>query len=201
MRGSIRYIALSLAAGILCGNACRADLPGSTGLDPLWGDLGLSDPVKVHGALQALVARPKEVVPFLRQQLRPVPRLCLRHIRRLILELDSDVFEIRERSSRELETFGEAVEPELRKALEGTPSLEKRRRIRFLLEKYTVERLHPSPDRLRQSRAIEVLEQIGDAPSRRLLELLTEGEPAAPFTIEAQAALQRLTASPSAIPR
>ena len=200
MSRSLWRVTLSFIAGIVFWNACLADPAGSEKLDSLWTDLGLNDPVRVHRATTALAARPKEVVPFLEIQLRPVPHFCPRRLQILIRELDSDQFDIRERSSRALERLGEAIEPELRKALAGRASLEMRRRIRFLLENFTFDRLHPSPDRLRQARAIEVLEQIGDAPSRRLLGLLAEGEPEAPLTIEAKAALERLIRNPSLMP-
>jgi hypothetical protein len=187
-------IALLLAAGLFCWNISRAVLACSDELTPLWTDLGSDDPVMVQRTIAALVARPRETVPFAQRHLKPVPRLCPRQLTRLIVDLDSDQWEARERSTRQLESLGESVEPHLRKVLAETSSLEVRWRIRMLLNKFRNGRLHPPPDRLRQDHAIEVLERIGDASARQFLALLAEGEPAAPLTLEAKCALERLAA-------
>ncbi len=49
---------------------------------------------------------------------------------------------------------------------------------------------------LRQLRAIEVLECIGTAEARRVLEAISQGATEARLTQEAQAALQRLARRP-----
>jgi hypothetical protein len=55
-------------------------------------------------------------------------------------------------------------------------------------------RLVRSPEVLRRLRAIRVLERVGSAESRAVLERLAAGAPSAPETREATAALRRLTA-------
>jgi hypothetical protein len=45
---------------------------------------------------------------------------------------------------------------------------------------------------LQQARAVEVLERIGSAEARRLLEALAGGDDRAPLTLDARAALRRL---------
>ena len=52
---------------------------------------------------------------------------------RLIADLDSDVFDVREKAAKEWK-LGAAAEPALRKALEGRPSAEVRRRVEGLLQ-------------------------------------------------------------------
>jgi hypothetical protein len=86
------------------------------------------------------------------------------------------------------------VDSALTGALEKSPSLEARRRIMRLLERVTGERFNPSAHRLRAVRAVEVLERIGDAKARQLLDILAKGAPAAQLTVEARAALERLQA-------
>jgi hypothetical protein len=107
----------------------------------------------------------------------------------LLAELDSDDFEVREKSTAELAKLGEAVESALRKALEGKPSPEARRRVESLLHK--LRRVSPEPERLRELRALEVLERIDSPEVRQLLTTLAEGLPEARLTREAKAALQR----------
>ena len=86
--------------------------------------------------------------------------------------------------------MGDAAYPALRQALKDKPSLELRRSIQNLLPTSFVVR---SPVTQRQIRAVMVLEQIGDAEARRLLQRLAEGAAEARQTREAKAALQRLS--------
>src|SRR5579871_3408981 len=192
-----RISLLRFAAGVLSCNLCTAARADADELTSLWAELGSRDTVKVQRAIAALAARPKETVPFLQRHVKPVPRLCSHQLTRLILDLDSDQWKVRERSTQELERLGEAVEPFLRKVVSRPCSLEVRFRTRMLLRRFTEERLDPSPARLRREHAIEVLERIGDASARQLLVLLADGEPAAPLTIDARGAWERLTASTS----
>jgi hypothetical protein len=80
--------------------------------------------------------------------------------------------------------------PELRRALAGQPSAELRNQAEALLAVAPV--LVRSPEVLRRVRAIQVLEHIGSADARLILETLAKGSPAARETREAQSALQRL---------
>jgi hypothetical protein len=192
----LRRMAAVAVAGVICLNAGVARPSDADKLVALWADLGAKDPVKAQRAIEALAAGPSDTVPFLRQRLKPVSGPCPRCLARLIVELDSDEFGVREKSSAELARVSEAVEPELRKVLTGRTSAEVRRRIETLLETNSTHRLFPTPERLREERAIEVLEQIGDGPARELLARLARGA-AAPLTRDAKGALARLAASPA----
>src|SRR5262249_25848671 len=109
-----------------------------------------------------------------------------RRIERLIAELDDDVFEVREKASKELVAAGKGAEPLLRKALEKGPAVEAGRRLRALLDALS------QPASQRPARAASVLEQIGTPEARRLLERLADNAAEAELRQEAQAALQRL---------
>ena len=58
-----------------------------------------------------------------------------------------------------------------------------------------LERLAGAP-RLRWLRALEVLEQVGTAPARKVVEALAHGAPEAWLTREARATLRRLARRP-----
>jgi hypothetical protein len=64
-----------------------------------------------------------------------------KQVDRLLADLDSDRFAVRQQAEAELEKMGWMVEPALCKALESKPSLEMRRRIETVLAKLANERL------------------------------------------------------------
>jgi hypothetical protein len=64
--------------------------------------------------------------------------------------------------------------------------------VRQRLEGIVASLALPAGERLRELRAVEVLERIGDAEARRLLEALSRGAPDARLTRDARAVLGRL---------
>ena len=187
LRGAFGFLVLLAPGG------SKAELRPPRELESLWADLGTDDPAKAHRAITALVAMPAQTVPFLQQRLRPVPAADPRRLTRLIADLDSSRFSVRQKAAQELEWLGEPAGPSLRQALQGRPSSEVRRRIEQILETHKVQRLHPPPGQRRLSRAVEVLEQIGNPGARRLLADLARGAPEATFTRDARGALDRLS--------
>jgi hypothetical protein len=160
-------------------------------LEALWADLGSADAAQAYRAVRALVAVPDKGLPFLRQHLRPDPAPDPKHLARLIADLDDDKFEVREKATRDLEDLGSSARPALRKVLAGQPSAEVRRRLEGLLQR--PEQFLLSPGDLRGLRAVAVLERIGTAEPRELLErLVREGSDTSPLARDAAAALERL---------
>ncbi|MGH7222681.1 MAG: WD40 repeat domain-containing protein, partial [Gemmataceae bacterium] len=141
-----------------------------------------------YDALWSFVAAPEQAVPLLRMHLRPAPRTDAKIVARLIADLDSNDFTIRQKATEELSKLGGAAAPALQQALEGKPALETRRRIQQLLDQsrdWTAERL-------RDHRGIQALEHLGTRSARQVLQALASGAPEAQRTKEAKAALQRL---------
>jgi hypothetical protein len=110
------------------------------------------------------------------------------HVLRLIADLDSAQFAVREKATAELEKFGETVRTPLLNRLAEQPNLEVRRRIETLLRKAE----QPSPESLRALRAVEVLEHIGSSEAKRVLQALAQGPAGSRLTMEAQASFDRL---------
>jgi hypothetical protein len=160
-------------------------------LRELWDDLAGEDVLQAHRAIWKLVSAGDQGVEFLKARLPRVPRPERRQIARLIRDLDSDEFAAREKASAELEKYAEGVSSALRQALEGKPSLEVRSRIESLLRKLETEAT--ATQRLRNLRALQVLEQSGTAAARQTLKDLAGGAVGAPLTSEAKASLDRLT--------
>jgi RNA polymerase sigma factor (sigma-70 family) len=159
-------------------------------LEAAWSDLAGEDAARAYHSVWTLAAAPGPVLPLLRGALKPVSAVDAARLRRLVVELDDDDFEVRERATKALESAGDQAEAELRKALDGKPSAELRQRADHLLG-----RLKPNADsaeRRRAARALEALEDMGTAEARQLLEALAKGAPEARLTREAKAALERL---------
>jgi dipeptidyl aminopeptidase/acylaminoacyl peptidase len=147
-----------------------------------------------YASVCLLVQNQREAVPFLKEHLRPAKGLEAAAIAQLIADLDSDEFAVREKATRELEQLGEPAAPPLRLALQGNLSLEARRRAESVLQK--LEGPPWSGERLRELRAVEVLELSGSAEARAVLRGLAKGIPGAMLTQEASAALARLEKRP-----
>jgi hypothetical protein len=120
---------------------------------------------------------------------RHAPRRTTRAIGvQLLADLDDERFSVRQKAEAELEKMGPSIEPALRKALEGKPPLEARRRIEKVLE--TVAGW--AGERLRALRALEAIEYMNAPKTRRLIEELAGGEAHAWLTREAKAVRARL---------
>jgi hypothetical protein len=134
-----------------------------------------------------LTGSPKTAVPALRATLRPVPSAHPARVAELVRDLDSPQFAIRDRAATELIRMGEGAAGYLKTALEGDLSPEARDRIEKVLAE-----LKPSSYRLRQGRALEVLQQIGNDDAKKLLTELAAGADGAWLTREAKSALGRV---------
>jgi len=160
-------------------------------LDACWTALANQDAAKAYDAVWKLIAAPEQAVPFLGKHLTPAPNPDAKIVAERIAELDSDDFAIRQRAADKLSKYGDAIIPALQQTLDGKPALEVRRRIQQLLDQardWTAERL-------RDHRAIQVLEHIGTPAAKDVLQRLTTGAPDTLRTEEAKAALRRCSES------
>jgi WD40 repeat protein len=162
-------------------------------LDKLWEDLGGADARIAFQAVGTLALSPKDSVPFLKEHIRAVAPADKARCDRLLADMESEDFELREKAARELLKLGDGIRPALRKTLANMPSMEMRRRIELLLSE-----LNTSLP-IRERRSVEVLEYAGTEEARGLLEELAKGVPEAPLTEEAKAGLERINDRMSAL--
>jgi predicted nucleic acid-binding protein len=125
--------------------------------------------------------------------LRPVAAADSAKVRQWIADLGNDDFAIRETATKELQKLGDQIISPVKKAMQPNESLESRRRLDRILD--TIPDI-PAPATLRAIRAIAVLERIGSADARGVLETLARGAPGARETEEAKAALKNLATRP-----
>jgi WD40 repeat protein len=171
---------------------------GPRELEGLWEGLAATDSRQAYRAAAALTASGTEAVRFLTSRVRPASDEDARTVRRLLADLDSDEFAVRERATREMEKLGAEAEPALRQALAGPLSLEVRRRVERMLR--SPARTRWSAQMLRRLRAVQALERAGTPAARQALAALARGAPDARLTEEARAALERLARRPTTAP-
>lgn len=155
-----------------------------------WDELVSTDAPRAFQARGVLAAAPDAALPLLTKHLHPLKPADPQRLRRLLADLESDTFAVREKAQEELEKLGDLAEPALRRTLEDKPTLEVRKRVQSVLERLRgpVTR----PEVLQALRAVAVLEDIGTPQARRLLEELATGTAEARSTKETKASLQRL---------
>ncbi|HEY7312525.1 MAG TPA: PQQ-binding-like beta-propeller repeat protein [Gemmataceae bacterium] len=163
-------------------------------LDAAWSDL-TGDARKAHRAIYTLAASAKQALPFLAEHLRPVAVVDAKKVEKLLADLDSERFAVRDAAAKELIRMGQQIEPALQHVLDGKPSLEVRNRVQTI--QTSLHGVPPVPT-LRSLRAIRALEDIGTPGARQILEKLAEGAAGARETREAKKALDRLALHGSA---
>jgi WD40 repeat protein len=173
------------------------DPPSRAKLCGLWNDLQGAKAPLAYKAVRTLAAFPRESIPFLSSQLKPVAPVPTERISTWIKQLDSNEFEVREAARDALERLAEVALPGLENALAGKLSPEAKRQIRLIQEaNKKFKQPVPPPERLRFIRALEVLEDINNDDARKLVNTLAEGEPAAWLTKEAKTVRERMLKRP-----
>jgi RNA polymerase sigma factor (sigma-70 family) len=178
-----------LTARLRDGKLPRRELSAAN-LEARWRDLADRDAARAYRAVWELAAAEDLTVHFLKQRLGAVPRPDPRQIARLISDLSSERFPVRQAAEAELKKLDVLAERALRQALRSDPPLELRRRLEQLLR--GINDPVPPAETLRGLRALAVLEQIASPQAHELVGTLARGAPAAHVTREARATLGRL---------
>src|SRR5262249_55990874 len=107
-------------------------------LDECWKTLDTTNAKKADEAMRKLAARSAEAVPFLTEQLKPVPAVKpdADKIAKMISDLDSPRYAVREAAMRDLERLGGLARVAVREAIKK-PGLtpEVRERLEKLTDK------------------------------------------------------------------
>jgi hypothetical protein len=168
----------------------RGGNPGEEQLQAAWDDLAGGDGARAFQAVWEFADSEKGVL-FLRERLAPAKRLSDEAtLAKLIADVDSDEFAVREKAARELEDLGFEAEPALKKLAADPPSLNAKRTAQRLLEK--LKGGVTTPEGRRVLRVVEALERAATPEARKTLEKLAGGISDATLTREARAALSRL---------
>jgi hypothetical protein len=158
-------------------------------LAPLWDSLGDADGRNAQQAIWRLTAAAEPAVQWMAERLTPVSALSDKELRKLVVELDSNSFKVRDSARDLLEELGAMARTALADGLNANPSLEARRRLERLLA--MIDRPFAGK-KLRTYRALEVLERIGTPSARAALRRMADGAPQSEITQDAIRALARL---------
>jgi WD40 repeat protein len=179
---------VSLAAADKAGSA-----PQATDVDRLWTDLAKRDWKDSGPSLATLATHPEAAVALLRERLKPAngpDGADPAALAALIARLDGAGFADRERAAASLRWHGSDALPAVRERVNQPASPELKQRLTTLVDDIQAA---PMPaDRVRELRAVELLEQIGTAAARDQLKLLAGGAAGAALTRAAADALTRL---------
>ena len=188
-----RFLAAGGEAGIFLWDTSRPWTTkaqrGERELAPQWEDLASLDGGRGDEAICRLISAPVEATRLLAAKMRLSSDVDSDRIRYWLALLDSRRFREREEATRELEKIGDQAEPDLEELLKRTTSAEAQARAEKLLERL---RAPTSPTRLRQARALEVLERVGKQDSLALLRDLAGGDPNKLLTRQASEVLRRI---------
>jgi hypothetical protein len=156
-------------------------------LERLWDTLRSDDALDLYGCTQLLAAVPDRTVLFLRARLTAAPVGNSAHIEKVVADLQKPDYNLRKRAVVELRKIGPVAVPALRQAANQTGD-DLLRRLLFEFESQA-----PPREQVRAVRALELLERIATEDARKLLAELAKGAPEAALTVEAKAALERVT--------
>src|SRR5262249_40292441 len=102
-------------------DAARTARPGPKEFDGFWRALAGSDAARAYEAIWGLTAAGPDALAFLRPQLKPAAPRDQERVRKLMSDLDSPQFAVREAASKELASLGADLESDLRQALDAKP--------------------------------------------------------------------------------
>lgn len=165
-------------------------------LSALWLDLARGDGRKAYRAVWSL-AEASNAVPYLKDRILKTP-VERKRIAKLIVDLDSDHFTVRETASHELAELERFAVPQLKEALGSKLPLEVQRRVEKLLAGW--KDIAPVSEEVRQLRALEALEIIGTQEARDALKELSQKFSSTAAEQEARAILGRLKKRDAASP-
>lgn len=163
----------------------QRSLTGS--LETAWLDLAKQESREAYKAEGRFLASPSEALKLFAEKIKPVEPLDATRIQQLLADLDNAKFAVRESASKALGDLGQQAKPYLEEVVKTTNSAEVLNRARKILD--GLKKL--SPEQIRQTRVVLVLELIGDDESRNLLKRWASGLKGALLTEEASEALQR----------
>jgi hypothetical protein len=187
----IRFaLAVLMALAAATGSLSLVAAQSKPDLDALWNDLASPDAAKAFKAMGQLASLPDKTPAYFKERLKPISAADREQIKKLIEDLNSPQYAVRQKASAGLDKFGELAAPLLNDHLKQKPPLEVAKRIEIILEK--LDGPVSDPNLLRALRAVEVLEWIGNGAAQDVAAELAKGAPGHRLTEAADDTVKRL---------
>ncbi len=154
--------------------------------DALWVDLASKDARVAFAAIRRLRTNPKEAIAFLRERMHLSKTPSAESVDALIKALDADAFATREKAQRELIGLADQIGPRLAEA-KKVASTESVGRLEQIIDSART----LTPERLRTTRACEVLESLGTEVADAVLHSWSAGPAGSRLAVEASESLAR----------
>ncbi len=161
---------------------------GSGDLASAWTDLESRDARRALLAQSQFLAGPGEAIKIFSARIPAAEAIDPKRIERWIDDLDAAEFATRDAATTSLQNAIPQTGPLLEKRLAGNVTVEVRQRITQILSK----REEKTPAQLRQIRAVHIMEQLGTAEAKALLQTWASGYADAELTRHANQTLRRL---------
>ncbi len=168
----------------------------SVSLESAWTNLAAREAGESFKSEGRFLAAPADTIKLFAEKIKPVEAIDPQRIQRLLADLDSNEFDVRESASKALEGLDHQAIPYLEATLKSAKSTEVRRQVKWILEQK--QKAAITSEQLRQIRGVMILELIRDSESKNLLKRWAGGPVGALLTMEASAALKRLEAASKA---
>ncbi|HJZ92929.1 MAG TPA: WD40 repeat domain-containing protein [Gemmataceae bacterium] len=162
-------------------------------LPKLWDDLGSPDASRAWQAVHRLLDDPGPAVKFLLDRVKPAKPPDAAAAKRLLAELDSPEYRVREAAMKKVLDLGDVGRPFVEESLKTATGAELRTRLESL-RSMLPDKAPPRGDDLRRLRALAVLEQARTKEARERVEEMANGFAAARVTVEAKITRDRLVA-------
>lgn len=154
-----------------------------------WDHLAAIEPPIAQEAVWALTNEPPKALALL-ERIKPATRPSDAELAPTIADLDAADFPRREAAARRLREYGHTIEKALEAEAPRPASAERAKRLKRLLDELRDDGPVTADER-RAVRAVQALEQIGNADARSLLESWAKGADTATLMIESRQALKR----------
>ena len=159
-------------------------------LEFTWSGVVADNLFRRERSARILAAHPGQALGMAREKLKPVPAADRERVAELIVKLDDDIADVRDKATTDLQQVAHRFEPMLANARKEAKPGEVKNRLTAVIKK--MKDSNSPADLVAELRGVEFLETLRVPEARKLIGALANGAPGASLTEAATAAVKRL---------